>query len=350
MNTQRIIIPEAWSLCVLAGLAGVTLVQQATAQEAYVMTDLGTLPGLANSFIYAGETLNNRGHVAVTANNIGPFYVDGDAAYLWTGPGSIQILPGLPGADRTDAYGLNNHDQIVGESGGSNLQAWYPVVWDHGVIYNLGIPPGDAGTSASAINDSGVIVGTTTTTDFGLIRAVAWYDRQLTILPSLPGAAFTQANAINDRGQIVGVSGPDYWAHYHAVIWDRGTITDLGTLGGLASLAWGIGDKGQVVGQAQTAAGEWHSTLWQNGNTIDLGEFGSDSWGVVSAINSHGQMVGISMSADGSISRGLLWENGSAIDLQTLIPPNSGWVIQQALGINDQGQIDGQGLINGQTH
>jgi probable HAF family extracellular repeat protein len=37
-------------------------------------------------------------------------------------------------------------------------------------------------------------------------------------------------------------------------------------------------------------------------------------------------------------------------DLDSLIPANSGWVLYSANGINDHGQIVGQGAINGQEH
>jgi probable HAF family extracellular repeat protein len=35
-------------------------------------------------------------------------------------------------------------------------------------------------------------------------------------------------------------------------------------------------------------------------------------------------------------------------DLNTLIPANSGWFLQEARGINDAGQIVGSGWNNGQ--
>ena len=38
------------------------------------------------------------------------------------------------------------------------------------------------------------------------------------------------------------------------------------------------------------------------------------------------------------------------LDLNTLIDPASGWVLNQARGINDSGQIAGFGTIGGQTH
>jgi hypothetical protein len=36
------------------------------------------------------------------------------------------------------------------------------------------------------------------------------------------------------------------------------------------------------------------------------------------------------------------------VDLNSLIPPNSGWKLRMANAINDRGQIVGRGLLNGQ--
>lgn len=35
------------------------------------------------------------------------------------------------------------------------------------------------------------------------------------------------------------------------------------------------------------------------------------------------------------------------VDVNTLLPANSGWVVQSCTGINDNGQICGNGLHNG---
>ena len=50
---------------------------------------------------------------------------------------------------------------------------------------------------------------------------------------------------------------------------------------------------------------------------------------------------------DVSTAHALLWENGTMINLQDQIPADSGWVLRQALGINDQGQIAGFGVHEG---
>jgi hypothetical protein len=44
----------------------------------------------------------------------------------------------------------------------------------------------------------------------------------------------------------------------------------------------------------------------------------------------------------------LLWSNGVQTNLNSLLAPNSGWVLTSAVGINDAGQIVGNGLLNGQ--
>jgi len=100
---------------------------------------------------------------------------------------------------------------------------------------------------------------------------------------------------------------------------------------------------------AQTASGDWHSALWDESGITDLGNFGDDPFGCAWAINNRGQIVGFSGVdyIDVSTAHALLWENGTMNNLQDQIPADSGWVLRQALGINDQGQIAGFGVHEG---
>jgi probable HAF family extracellular repeat protein len=59
-------------------------------------------------------------------------------------------------------------------------------------------------------------------------------------------------------------------------------------------------------------------------------------------INNSGQIVG------DSGNRAFLYENGSMIDLNSLIDPNSGWTLFTAKDINSTGQIVGVGSVDDQ--
>jgi probable HAF family extracellular repeat protein len=62
------------------------------------------------------------------------------------------------------------------------------------------------------------------------------------------------------------------------------------------------------------------------------------------AINNLGQVVVESGDA-------FIWSQATGmLDLNGLIPANSGWNLTWAFAINDSGQIVGQGLINGESH
>ena len=79
----------------------------------------------------------------------------------------------------------------------------------------------------------------------------------------------------------------------------------------------------------------------------DLGTVGNDGCSEALAVNSEGQTVGQSFSCDFSTVRAFLWEHGSMIDLNTLIPPNSSLQLVFAGNINDRGVIVGAGVPAG---
>jgi probable HAF family extracellular repeat protein len=151
----------------------------------------------------------------------------------------------------------------------------------------------------------------------------------ITDLGSLSNTQFANATSINDPGQIVGKSAN------HAFLWENGVMSDLGTLGGNLSAANAINDGGQVVGESTTASGEMHGFLWEHGAMKDLGNPGETSSAY--GINNRGEIVGASF---GKNVRGgaVLWKNGGRQSLGDLGPSGSG---STAMAINDQGEIAG---------
>jgi len=122
--------------------------------------------------------------------------------------------------------------------------------------------------------------------------------------------------------------------------------TDLGSLGGPSgiSVAYDINKHGQIVGLTDTADGVRHAFLYENGVMTDLGTLGGH-YSVAMAINDHGQVVGVADLPNGD-SHAFLWERGVMTDLGTL-----GGTFSQANDINNRGHIVGQAeLADGRTH
>jgi probable HAF family extracellular repeat protein len=126
-------------------------------------------------------------------------------------------------------------------------------------------------------------------------------------------------------------------------------VTDLGTLGGNFSIGSGINGSGHVTGYAGLSSGLADAFLY-DGTMHDLGTLGGTGSGG-SGINASGQVTGGAQTTGDAAVHAFLYDIvHGMVDLNSLINPSSGWVLDSGNAINDLGQITGNGAIGGQTH
>jgi probable HAF family extracellular repeat protein len=177
-----------------------------------------------------------------------------------------------------------------------------------------------------------------------------WENGRMTDLGSLGGTlagngGFNMLGGFNNRGELVGLSTLPGDQIVDPFLWNGEKLIDLytDTIGGNPLTAWAINDLGQIVGGAAFPGRIYDAYLWKDGVATDLGTLHGDCYSEGWAINSKGQVVGISFACDFSRQRAFLWENGSIVDLDTLIPAHSSLQLQWPLAVNDRGEIAGIG-------
>jgi probable HAF family extracellular repeat protein len=166
--------------------------------------------------------------------------------------------------------------------------------WD---VSELPLFPGDLEGMAVAINNHGNVIGNSGNCTDQTLHALLWRNGTVTDLGNLGGTTGNFTQDINNRGQVVGGSNLPGGTTFHGFLWQRGVMTDLGTLpGDVASDAVGINDKGQVVGRSLDASFNRRAFIWQDGVMTDLNTLipaGSPLFlraGI--SINSSGQITG----------------------------------------------------------
>ena len=360
------------SIAAIILLTMLTAPVRLAAQVRYNVFDVGTLGGTLSN----PNTINNRGQITGISSLTGDIVAH---AFFWENGNIIDL--GTLGGPLSLGAGINESGEVVvgadtAQFGGlqntvcSAAAICRMFVWRDGinVVPDLGTLDGGTDTGiydlvsfgggTSFINNRHQVIGQAdipaidpNNPPFAVSRAFLWDRGVMTDLGSLSEGHNVSASAINDEGQVVGVSeftsGPDPLLGFppvHAFVWDKGVMTDLEAFpDAKLSIALGNNNAGQIVGLS-TIPGDvdLHAAVWSKGTLTDLGTFPGDSDSNANAINARGQIVGASSGPD--TMRAMLWENGVGIDLNTLIPANSGWQLLYAAGINARGQITGFGI------
>ncbi|RTL17304.1 MAG: hypothetical protein EKK52_16705, partial [Burkholderiales bacterium] len=231
---------------------------------------------------------------------------------------SNQLISSLDNTAGLSSSGaaINDAGQITGQVG-RNLF----VYGDNGL--SLG-PDESAGSAISARGQVAGWSGSCAATFSAALRA--------SCLPMASLGSASIAYGINNRGDVVG-----QFDSQTAFVYSNGTAKSLGTLGGPKSIAYAINDSGDVVGRASTGSGG-HAFLYRSGAMRDLGTLGGAN-STAKSINSVGIVVGGSETWAGG-NRAFLFGNGAMQDVNSFNGiAGSGFTLTEAVGSNDAGQL-----------
>jgi probable HAF family extracellular repeat protein len=246
-----------------------------------------------------------------------------------------------------------------------------PAIWYNGSptpTSFLASIPGASSGSIRAIDGDGDIAGGGPVDGAGRAFYLPSGAQTGTVLPVLgtTGGDFTAAAGVNNAGQVVGVSSCDSDNGYsHAFVWtSAGGMTDLGGFPGAKpnvtqlslSSAAAVNSSGQIVGMSYTASGNYDPAMWTyNGSSwtiTDLNPTHSVCHGksYASAVNQFGDAVGSGFASGGiapTINAVLFKHDGTVVVLPGL---GSSSPSDAALAINDSGTVVGEAATTAGIH
>ncbi len=339
-----------------------------------LLKDLGMLPGGVNS---AAIYLNDSGLITGFADNgkIDPITGTPElVAVAWDRGNMIEI--GTFGGSFSFPNAINQRGEIVGVALDATPDDFsmlglgtrtHAFLWRNGDLRDLGTM-GGTDAWAAYINDRGQIAGwsyTTTaanaTTGLPTQHPFIWENGHFRDLGTLGGTSaivggfgggVPGGGAINNRSQVAGTSNLNGDANWHPYLWSDGRMTDLGTLGGPNGEAYWINNNGDVVGRADVAGGTAHRAfLWRRGKMLDLGAAPGWPCSTAVAVNVRAEVIidtGIFGVGGGP---GMMWRDGKAYDLNSLVSGGTQFFIGDVFAINDRGEIAAVGVLpNGDIH
>jgi probable HAF family extracellular repeat protein len=284
---------------------------------------------------------------------------------------------GTLGGSFSNAYGgVTNRMWVTGDSALPSDETEHAFLWRDGVMTDLGTLGGPISSVGNQTkNVVGFIVGTAQTSEpdrlgeswvsitglpvaQNLFKGFLWRNGVMRALPA-PGGNQGAAYGVNNKGQVVGLAEnsthdancvPPQQLDIEAVIWEpeREEVRELPPLpGDTIGAAFAINEKGQVVGGSGPTCGFLpfftiylaHAVLWRDGKVIDLGSLGGAQNNYAEVINNRGQVIGNSDLPGDNTGHGFIWQDGVMTDLGTLPYPLN---FSSAAGdINEKAQVTG---------
>ena len=300
------------------------------------IVDLGSL-GATNIFGYG---INNDGYIVGTADDQAFFY-----------DGTMSLLDSSP---YSSARAINDSGVIAGYSGTvGNLHA---VTYNGSTINNIGTLGGTQ-SFAYDINNSGYVVGES---DTATGEGHAFIYDGATLTDITPTWDYARAVGINDMGYVVGSGFQNFSLesfNKHGFIYDGLVTTRIDSFMSPGSSLSDINNNGIAVGSitiaVPTGSGSSieyypHAIIYEDSSITDIGTLGGNRSGA-RAINNNGQVVGGSDTSDprGIWNAFIYEESTGMVNLNDFIPAESGVHFLEAYDINDNGEIVGVGLLNG---
>lgn len=315
---------------------------QADTPSLISFTDIGAVaPASRTSMASMGNSINNAGQVTGYSERL-PSYSFEHSGFLYT-MGSLIDLGSL-GGTTTLPSAINDLGQVAGQSRrvSGEIRAF---LYSDGIMTDLGSQEGQVSV-ACGLNNFGQVVGWSRMSTERGIHAFLYSNGTMADMGTFNGLENSLFCDINDSGQIAGYSAGtiNNVSVQRAFLYKDGIVTPLSSLGGNQSLAIAINKWGQIVGQSSPASEHGiRACLWTNGVITDLGTLGGTE-SMARDINSYGHVVGLSYTNGISgPQHAFLYVGGQMIDLNNLLPRNSGWELTGATGINDKGQVSGYG-------
>ncbi len=288
---------------------------------------------------------------------------------------------GTLGGSVSSGNTINNLGWAMGNANLSGDQATHATVWAYGFTFDLGTLGGPNSVIDWPVhNDRGVIAGIAETaetdplmenwscsdffptTDHHVCVGFRWADGAMVALQTL-GGTNGYASGVNQQGQIVGwaetsthdpTCNPPQVLQFEAVRYGpAGKVSELpplhGDSDGAATAINYHGDAVGITGTCDNAVGAYtarHAVIWRNGVPTRIPTFGGKGWNTPTDINRSGQVVGFA-DLPGDVVNGVLtfnpvafiWSAGTGTRKILPLPGDTNSI---AWAINDQGDVVGQ--------